>query len=58
MFPDEVIIYNDGRLPDTWTVTDLLTRHRSRPRNPNIANVFFRSGMIETWGRGIKKIET
>ena len=58
VFPDEVVIYNDGGLPEGWTVADLLAKHRSRPRNPNIANVFFRSGMIETWGRGIEKIET
>jgi len=58
VFPDEVIIYNDGRLPENWTVSDLLTWHRSMPHNPNIANVFFRSGQIETWGRGIEKIRT
>jgi ATP-dependent DNA helicase RecG len=57
VFPDEVVIYNDGRLPENWTVADLLARHRSVPHNPNIANVFFRSGQIETWGRGIEKME-
>ena len=36
----------------------LLTWHRPLPHNPNIANAFFRSGQIETWGRGIEKIET
>ena len=35
-----------------------MTRHGSLPHNPNIANAFFRSGQIETWGRGIEKIET
>ena len=58
VFPDEVIIYNDGRLPENWTVADMLAKHRSMPHNPNIANAFFRSGQIETWGRGIEKIET
>ncbi|MDR2162907.1 MAG: hypothetical protein LBO70_03050 [Clostridiales Family XIII bacterium] len=58
VFPDEVIIYNDGVLPENWTVAELLARHRSKPRNPNIANAFFRSGQIETWGRGIEKMET
>ncbi|NJM94641.1 MAG: hypothetical protein HC842_08250 [Cytophagales bacterium] len=24
--------------------------------NPDIANVFFRAGLIESWGRGIEKI--
>jgi ATP-dependent DNA helicase RecG len=58
VFPDEVVIYNDGQLPENWTVADLRKRHRSMPHNPNIANVFFRSGQIETWGRGIEKIDT
>jgi ATP-dependent DNA helicase RecG len=57
VFPNEVIIYNDGGLPEAWTLDDLLGQHRSRPRNPGIANAFFRSGQIETWGRGIEKIE-
>jgi len=34
----------------------LLFTHRSEPYNPMIANTFFRSGMIESWGRGIEKI--
>jgi ATP-dependent DNA helicase RecG len=58
VFPDELIIYNDGGLPPGWTVNDLLTKHRSLPNNPDIANAFFRSGQIEAWGRGIEKIET
>jgi ATP-dependent DNA helicase RecG len=58
VFPDEVIIYNDGVLPENWTVAELLARHRSKPRNPNLANAFFRSGQIETWGRGIEKMKT
>jgi ATP-dependent DNA helicase RecG len=56
VFPDRVIIYNDGRLPENWSVQDLLTTHRSEPHNPMIANAFFRAGMIESWGRGIEKI--
>ncbi|MDR2770453.1 MAG: putative DNA binding domain-containing protein [Clostridiales Family XIII bacterium] len=58
IFKDRVIIYNDGRLPENWTISDLLSTHRSRPHNPKIANTFFRSGMIETWGRGIERITT
>jgi ATP-dependent DNA helicase RecG len=58
LFPDEVIIYHDGSLPEHRTVSDLLVRHRSKSHNPTVANVFFRSGMVETWGRGIEKTET
>ena len=57
IMPDEVIIYNDGGLPDAWTIADLTGKHPSQPRNSAIANAFFRSGQIETWGRGIEKIE-
>ena len=31
--------------------------HDSIPYNPDIANVFYRMGYIESWGRGIQKIE-
>jgi len=56
IYPDKVLIYNDGRLPDSWTVEDLFASHTSKPYNPLIAGVFFRSGQIEAWGRGIEKI--
>jgi ATP-dependent DNA helicase RecG len=56
VFPDCVIVYNDGRLPETWTVDNLLKKHRSRPYNPKIAYAFYRAGFIETWGRGIERI--
>jgi ATP-dependent DNA helicase RecG len=56
VFPNRVIIYNDGRLPENWSVKELLTTHRSEPHNPMIANAFFRAGMIESWGRGIESI--
>jgi ATP-dependent DNA helicase RecG len=51
-----LLIYNDGKLPETWTVDDLFAPHTSKPHNPLIAGVFFRSGQIEAWGRGIEKI--
>ena len=56
IYPDKVLIYNDGRLPENWTVEDLFTLHTSKPHNPLIAGAFFRSGQIEAWGRGIEKI--
>ena len=34
----------------------LLKPHPSCPFNPGIANVFFRAGEIEAWGRGIQRI--
>ena len=56
IYPDEVLIYNDGKLPDSWTIDDLFLKHTSKPYNPFIAGAFFRSGQIESWGRGIEKI--
>lgn len=56
VFDDELIISNDCVFPDDWTVENLLKKHRSRPYNPLIANTFYRSGLIESWGRGIQKI--
>ena len=53
---DRLRIWNPCVLPDGWTVKTLLQAHASTPFNPAIANVFFRSGEIETWGRGIERI--
>jgi ATP-dependent DNA helicase RecG len=42
----------------SWNLKKLLGPHSSAPHNPAIAHVFFRSGEIETWGRGIQRILT
>ena len=34
----------------------MMNSHRSMPLNPEIADVFYRAGYIERWGRGIQKI--
>ena len=47
------MIWNEGRLPEDWTISKLLQSHSSRPNNPDIANAFFRSGYVESWGRGV-----
>ncbi|MFW9596797.1 MAG: ATP-binding protein [Paludibacter sp.] len=56
VFDNKIRIWNDGQLPHNWTVANLLTSHPSQPGNPEVANAFFRAGMIESWGRGIEKI--
>jgi len=58
VLPDRLTIFSSGGLPPNWTLDKLMGHHGSIPRNPSIANAFFRSGQIETWGRGIEKIET
>lgn len=56
VYNDKLMIWNEGQLPENWTVKNLLEKHASRPYNPDIANAFFRSGYIESWGRGTIKI--
>lgn len=53
---NRIFIWNEGQLPEDWTVQNLMEKHASRPYNPDIANALFRSGYIESWGRGTIKI--
>ncbi|MDR3188466.1 MAG: putative DNA binding domain-containing protein [Prevotellaceae bacterium] len=57
VYADKIMIWNYGRLPENWTVEDLLDKHSSQPRNPDIATAFFRSGYVESWGRGVDKMK-
>ncbi len=56
VYNNKLIIWNAGQLPDDWTIESLKTKHPSKPFNPDIANCFFRAGLIEAWGRGTIKI--
>ena len=56
VYDDRLILWNDGNLPIGYTIDTLLGNHSSKPRNRNIANVFYKAGFIEAWGRGINKI--
>ncbi|MBQ6076397.1 MAG: putative DNA binding domain-containing protein [Lachnospiraceae bacterium] len=53
---EAIVISNSCILPEGWTIDTLMETHDSRPYNPDIANVFYRAGYIEHWGRGIQKI--
>ena len=53
---DKIELWNQGTLPDNYTVETLMQDHESYPRNKLIANVFFMAGFIEAWGRGYEKI--
>ena len=46
---------NEARLQDI-TVEDLSRPHPSRPHNKLIADVFYKAGFIESWGRGTQRI--
>ncbi len=56
VYEDKIMVWNEGKLPDDWTVEKLLRKHSSKPYNPDIANAFFRAGYVEAWGRGTIKI--
>ncbi len=52
VYSNKLIIWNAGQLPNNWTIGTLKTKHASQPNNPDVANCFFRAGLIEAWGRG------
>ena len=56
VYANKIIFWNEGQLPENWTIENLLTKHPSKPYNPDIANALFRSGYIESWGRGTLKM--
>lgn len=57
VYEDKMYIWNDGEMPANLSSTEkLFQKHSSKPYNPKLASVFFKSGMIEAWGRGFEKI--
>ena len=56
VYADKLMLWNPGELPPEWTVAKLKGKHPSQPFNPDVANAFFRAGLIEAWGRGIERM--
>ncbi|MGS2765146.1 ATP-binding protein [Sinomicrobium sp. M5D2P9] len=56
LYDDNFSIWNDGGLPEGISEEDLKKVHRSKPRNPLIADTCFKAGYIDSWGRGTIKI--
>jgi ATP-dependent DNA helicase RecG len=56
IYNEHLQIWNPGTLPKDLSIAMLQLKHPSRPRNKNIAEVFFKAGYIEAWGRGITKM--
>lgn len=56
VYEDRLYIANCGRLPENWTIRNLMDKHASKPYNPSIADIYYLAGFIENWGRGIEKI--
>lgn len=58
IYEDKIYVWNDGKMPANLSSTEkLFQKHSSKPYNPKLAEVFFKSGMIEAWGRGFDKIK-
>ena len=59
VYDDKITIWNHGALPEEITLESLKHVHSSYPRNPLIADVCFKGGLIDSWGRGtVRIIET
>jgi ATP-dependent DNA helicase RecG len=56
VYDDKIILWNPGSLPAEINLDQLKDKHPSIPRNKIIADIFFKAGYIEAWGRGINKI--
>ena len=56
VYDDKISIWNEGTLPEGLSLEALKRQHPSRPRNPLIADVCFKGGYIDAWGRGTLKI--
>ena len=56
MYDDRLEVTSSGTLHFGLTPQALFEPHESRPWNPLIASVFYRRGIIETWGQGTLKM--
>ena len=55
-YNDSIVIANPEKLPENLRINDLYKEHESLPNNPLLAKVFFYTGYIDAWGRGILNI--
>jgi len=56
IFDDRLEVTSSGTLHFGLTTEDLYEPHESLPWNPLLARVFYRRGVIESWGRGTIKM--
>ena len=56
VYDDRIEMWNAADLPPDWADDQLAGKLTSRPHNPRIAHAFYRAGLIEAWGRGIRRI--
>ena len=57
IFPDRILFFNPGSLPDSITIENLLANtYLSTPQNRQIAKMTKEMGLIEKYGTGIKRV--
>jgi ATP-dependent DNA helicase RecG len=56
VYDDKIVFWNEGKLPQGLSLDDLKGFHTSQPRNLLIADICFKAGYIDSWGRGMLKI--
>ena len=56
VYDDKIVFWNEGTLPQGLSIEELKGFHASQPRNILIADVCFKGGYIDSWGRGMLKI--
>jgi ATP-dependent DNA helicase RecG len=56
IYDDRLEITSSGPLHFGLTAEDLFRPHESLPWNPLVAGVFYKRGIIESWGRGTLKM--
>ncbi|MDA0350270.1 MAG: putative DNA binding domain-containing protein [Verrucomicrobia bacterium] len=56
VYDNRLTLWNAGTLPEELSIEQLFQPHESIPRNPLIAEVCYKAGYIDSWGRGVEKI--
>ena len=56
VYDNRLTLWNAGNLPEKLSIEQLFQAHESIPRNPLIAEVCYKVGYIDSWGRGVEKI--
>jgi serine/threonine protein kinase len=58
IFDDRIEISNPGTLPEPMTLDLLEEEHKSHPRNPQIARIFYLHQYVEKVGSGIQRMQS
>ena len=56
IYDDRVEIENPGRLPAGVTPENIKLKHDSRPFNPLIAEILYKTSWLESWGSGVGRM--